>query len=83
MKANYTKPLLAVEMFSLTQPVVRDCADSIPYGALTQNTPDACVWDVGGGAKVFIVGQNCTIDGNNTSVICYNNPAEGHYVFHS
>ena len=83
MKANYIKPLLAVEMFSSTQSVVRDCADSIPYGKMTQSNPSDCFWDLGGGSKVFIVGENCTIDGTNMTVACYNNPNEGNYVFHS
>lgn len=83
MKANYTKPLLAVEMFSLTQSVARDCADNIPRNQLTQSDLNTCFWDMGGGAKVFIAEQHCSIDGVNMSVICYNNPSEGNYVFHS
>lgn len=83
MKAIYSKPLLAVEMFSYTQSVARDCVDNLPYGELTQNDPNGCAWDMGGGATVFIVGKNCIIDGNNTPISCYNNPGEGNYAFNS
>lgn len=83
MKAKYTKPLLAVEIFSPSQAVARDCADSIPKEQLTQGDPGTCVWDLGGGTTVFIAGSNCIIDGENMGVGCYNNPGEGHYVFRS
>ena len=81
MKANYTKPLLAVEMFSLTQSVTLDCLDSIP---VNHNNSVDCGWDVGGGRIFFIEGvQACTENGEGIKGICYNNPSEGHYIFHS
>ena len=84
MKANYTKPLLAVEMFSLTQSTVRDCADSIPKEQLNFNDPDKCVWDLGGNTYVFTANsENCHIDGENMGVGCYNNPSDGNYIFRS
>ena len=83
MKANYTKPLLAFEMFSLTQTTARDCADSIPKDQLNFNDPTQCVWDLGGGTKVFVPGPNCVIDGTNMGFGCYNNPSEGNYIFRS
>ena len=82
MKAAYKKPLLAVEVFSLTQSVARDCADSIPKEQLNFNEPGTCVWDLGGGTTVFVVGS-CTIDGSTMGFSCYNNPAEGQYIFRS
>ena len=83
MKANYTKPLLAVEVFSLTQSTARDCADHIPKDQLNFNEPGKCVWDLGGGMTVFVAGSNCVIDGANMGMGCYNNPSEGNYVFRS
>jgi len=83
MKEKYTKPLLAVELFSLAQTAGRDCNTSIPADQLNMGDPGACVWDLGGGTTVFIAGQNCTIDGENMGVGCYNNPGEGSYVFRS
>lgn len=83
MKANYTKPLLAIEMFSFTQSAARDCADNIPIGHVTQSNPNDCVWDMGGGAIVFMLDKGCTVDGNDANIVCYNNPGEGNYIFHS
>lgn len=82
MKGNYTKPLLAVEMFSLTQSAARDCADSIPKDQVTSNDPSTCVWDLGGGTTVFVQGT-CTLDGEAMGFACYNNPSEGNYIFRS
>ena len=80
MKADYTKPLLAVEVFSSTQTTARDCADNIP---INMDDPTKCVWDLGGGMTVFVVDVNCKIDGENMGVGCYNNPSEGNYIFRS
>lgn len=83
MKANYTKPMLTVEMFSPTQTGARDCADNIPKDQLNFNDPNKCVWHLGGGTTVFIAGSNCTIDGSAMGLGCYNNPSEGNYIFRS
>lgn len=83
MKANYTKPLLAVEMFSLAQTTARDCADIIPKDQLNFGEPGKCVWDLGGGMTVFVAGT-CVLDGEMMGDIgCYNSPSEGNYVFRS
>ena len=84
MKANYTKPMLAVEMFSLTQSVTRDCLDSIPNKRLNFNDPYGCGWDAGGGQIFFMDGGKvCTENGEGMNGICYNNPSEGNYIFRS
>ncbi len=83
MKKTYMKPLLSVELFSLSQTGGRDCNTSIPESQLTLGDPGTCVWDLGGGNTVFIAGQNCLIDGESMNVGCYNNPGEGSYVFRS
>ena len=82
MKANYTKPLLAVEMFSLTQSSARDCTDNLPGGYLTTNDIHTCAWSVNG-ATVFISLPNCQINGEHMESVCYNNPGEGYYIFRS
>lgn len=82
MKANYTKPLLAVEMFSATQSVARDCTDNLPGGYITTNDIHNCAWSVSG-TTVFISKPNCQINGEHMDSICYNNPAEGYYIFRS
>ena len=83
MKANYSKPLLAIELFSTSQSTSRDCAGSIPKEQLNFNDPAKCVWDLGGGMTVFISGTNCIIDGEGMGYGCYNNPSEGNYIFRS
>ena len=83
MKSKYVKPTLAVEMFSLTQSIARDCGDSIPKSQLTSNDIHSCAWDLGGGATVFIPGPNCVIDGTTMEYVCYNNPSEGNLIFRS
>ena len=84
MKANYTKPLLTVELLTLAQSVARDCADnSIPKGQINGNDPNHCYWDMGGGSKVFVSGTECNIDGEALGYGCYNNPTEATYIFRS
>lgn len=81
MKAKYTKPLLAVEVFSLAQSTARDCADNVPKSLLNLTDPGVCVWDLGGGERVFAAEPNCTII--NPEFFCYNNPNEENYTFRS
>ena len=83
MKSKYTKPMLAMEMFSLTQTATRDCTDSIPTDQVTLNDPNTCVWNLGGRTTVFVAGSNCVIDGERMGYACYNNPSEGNYIFRS
>ena len=82
MKSNYTKPLLTVELFSLTQSIARDCADNIPKDNVTLNDISKCVWDLGG-TTVFVGGDTCDLDGEQMGYACYNNPSEGNYMFRS
>ena len=84
MKASYTKPLLAVEAFSLAQTTARDCADNLMMGAVKSGDPYACVWDLGSNQWVFMLEGNCNIDGLYfNEIYCYNAPAEGSYIFRS
>ena len=82
MKAIYSKPLLAVEMFSMVQDAARDCSDSIPKEQLTYSDIASCVWDLGG-TTVFIDQPRCDINGEQMGIACYNNPSEGNYIFRS
>lgn len=83
MKSTYTKPFLALESFTLTQTIARDCADSIPKDQVNFNDIATCVWDLGGGTTVFVAGKTCTLDGEQMGFACYNNPGEGNYIFRS
>ena len=83
MKTAYTKPLLAVELFGVMQTGARDCSDSIPKEQVTSSDITTCYWDLGGGAKVFLVDKVCNIDGENMGFACYNNPSEDSLIFRS
>ena len=82
MKANYTKPLMAIEMFSVTQSTARDCADNIPKDQLTWNDIVTCAWDLGG-TTVFVENSTCDLDGEQMGFACYNNPSEENFIFRS
>ena len=89
MKELYTKPLFAVENVSMFASSSRDCDQaSIPASRLTLSDPANCVWDIGGGAYAFVMSGACgkiegALDGEAMNFACYNNPAEGMYIFKS
>ena len=84
MKENYTKPLLAVELFSLTQTVVRDCTTAnLKPERFNMGDPDNCGWDMGGGMIAFVSEKACNVNGENMGLGCYNNPSEDMYIFRS
>lgn len=85
MKANYTKPLLAVDMFSVSQSAARDCTSTIvPSQQLNANDPYSCYWDTGNThIRPFASTGVCTMDGEAMGMGCYNNPTEENLVFHS
>ena len=82
MRANYTKPLLSIEMFSSAQSTARDCADDIPKDQITLNDIATCAWDLGG-TTVFIAESVCDINGEEMGYACYNNPSDGNFIFRS
>lgn len=82
MKANYTKPLLTIEMFSTAQSTARDCAENIPKEQITLSDINSCAWDLGG-TTVFISKPICDMNGEEMGFACYNNPSEGNYIFRS
>ena len=83
MKANYTKPLLAMELFSLTQASARDCADIYDKDQITSNDPGTCTLDLGGGFTVFVGNPPCQYNGEEMDYGCYNNPTAETYIFRS
>lgn len=82
MKQSYTKPMFSMEMFSVMQAGARVCSDSIPFDQVTSNDINTCHWNMGG-IKMFIEQPNCDMNGEEMGVACYNNPAEGMYIFRS
>ena len=85
MRKQYKKPLVAVEHFSIVQTTARDCWDSIPQDQV--NLSDhPCGWDFGAGDILFstsVEGKTCSIEGEFSGMVCYNNPGEGQYMFRS
>ena len=83
MKQRYTKPVFAVEMFSITQFAARDCADFAYKENLNLGDINSCGMDFGG-MIVFVLGNACNVDGDTLGDFgCYNNPGEGNYIFRS
>lgn len=84
MKSEYTKPMLAIELFSVTQAGAKDCADTtIPGTSLTLADPGACGMMLPNGDILYVVGPHCNRDGESSGIVCYNNPNEGSYIFRS
>ena len=82
MRENYTKPLLTIEMFSVTQTTARDCSDNISTGMLNHNDAANCGYDFNG-TIVFLTPEPCELNGEALGFACYNNPSEGNYIFSS
>ncbi len=85
MKANYTKPLLVVDIFSVAQSAARDCTSMIvPQQQLNTNDAYTCYWDNGNpNIHIFAAGGVCNRDGEAMGMGCYNNPSEENFVFRS
>ena len=82
MKGPYTKPLLTMEMFTMTQTAARDCADFIPQDRLNWADVENCGGEVNG-TVVFLEPGPCDVNGEDSGFACYNNPSEGNYIFRS
>ena len=84
MKSEYTKPLLAIELFSVTQAGAKDCADTvIPGTEVTTTDPGSCGLALPNGVVLYVEGAHCNRDGESSGIVCYNNPNEGSYIFRS
>lgn len=82
MKEKYMKPLMSLELFSLTQTVAGTCTANIPKDQFNSNDPYGCqmLW---GDMNVFMPNTGCMLDGNLFDGFCYNNPTEDQIVFRS
>ena len=84
MKKQYQKPLIAIERFSIVHTGARDCWNSIPQDQV--NLSDhPCGWEFGGNIlfNTSVVDATCSIDGELSGMVCYNNPGEGQLMFRS
>lgn len=83
MKQNYTKPVFAVELFSMAQSAARDCADFAYKENVNWGDIDKCGLDFSG-IVFFVLGNACNEDGDAIGEFgCYHNPGEGNYIFKS
>ena len=93
MKAKYTKPVLHMETFSLSQSVATNCgaAHSSTLGGPTWGDATNCVWKLSEYETYFLMGSSCTIEftseeANTPGIfenMCYNNPTPGQSIFSS
>lgn len=87
MKEKYTKPVLRMEMFTLTQNIAQTCGsfEGSTVGRPTSGDSNSCGWDMGN-AIVWVEAPACTMpwpaDGEFAGV-CLHNPNGGVTVFGS
>ena len=84
MKKQYKKPLIAVEHFAIVYTAARDCWDNIPKDQVTLSD-HPCGWDIGGVVlfNTELTDRTCSIDGEFSGMVCYNNPVDGKLMFRS
>ena len=86
MKAQYVKPLICFESFSLSQTIARNCGDTHTgtFGPGSNHYNEyTCSWDVGGFTIFF---EHCYYEmeeGEEIEGMCYNNPSGGQEIFSS
>lgn len=94
MKKTYTKPVLHMEDFTLSQSIAHNCGDNIKHmwGQATLKYKSTCGWDtqvdldgVNGNDIIFVNSGGCKdpIGENDWEGVCYNNPDGGLNVFNS
>lgn len=91
MKQKYTKPVLLMETFTLSQNIAHNCGKNLDLGKATLNARGVCGWDLGfdgghgtGSDILFMVGQSvCTFPTEYFAGVCYNNPEGGYNIFNS
>lgn len=93
MKMKYTKPSIAVELFSLTQSIAVGCtAFDKDMGEPTHRTKYDCGWCDPAGEVLWDTPVKCQGEGEDDTVqpldmpidgLCYNNPDGSFVIFNS
>lgn len=95
MKKIYTKPVLHMEDFTLSQSIAHNCGDGLDWNQANLKYKSTCGWNTGLDANydgsideqdvIFVSSDACnTKVGENDFVgVCYNNPDGGLNVFNS
>ena len=81
MKNTYTKPILVMESFVMSQSIAHNCGDSLDFSQATLKYKSTCGWDSGVGIVFTETNTVCKlVDGE---AVCYNNPDGGINIFNS
>lgn len=90
MKAKYTKPVLVMEHFTLSQSIAHNCGDLLEWDDATMKSKRDCGWktgfDIDADGKediLFVSSDVCSYISEDFAGICYNNPEGGFNVFNS
>lgn len=90
MKKVYTKPVLMMEDFTLSQSIAHNCGDNLDWNHASLKYKGSCGWDVDQDKGTtydvyFMDGQNvCSIPTlGEVEGACYNNPNGGFNIFNS
>lgn len=93
MKKTYTKPVLHMEDFTLSQSIAHNCGKGLDWGQAGLKYKSTCGWKTGADLNfdgvddiVFVNGNTqCSpqIGENDWEGVCYNNPDGGLNVFNS
>lgn len=88
MKKKYVKPMITMDLFSLTQSIAATCGveHDAEMGYPLQDTKQTCGWYMDDVITLFLIDSAfCTLpleDGDD-STYCYNNPSGGTEIFGS
>jgi len=93
MKQAYSKPVLILESFTMTQTIAHNCGDNLDFSMATTKYKASCGWNLGAdldgvnGNDILwnngVDGSACNANGSDMSVLCYNNPSGGYNIFNS
>lgn len=90
MKQKYTKPVLVMETFTLSQSIAYNCGQNLDYSKATHSAQGVCGWDLGfdgahgtGDDILFLSKPVCSFPAEYFAGVCYNNPEGGFNVFNS
>lgn len=82
MKKAYTKPVLIVERFTLSQTIAHNCGKNLDFSMATLANKKDCGWNIGG-IEVFMDTTICDVYVEEIDGVCHNAPEGGYNVFNS
>ena len=82
MKKAYTKPVMIVERFTLSQTIAHNCGKNLDFSMATLASKSSCGWDIGG-LIFFMDPTACTMCTEEFDGVCHNAPEGGYNIFNS